>query len=112
MFFTSIIYNSFIFIGSILILLIVLWLIYVEWKEYQARVKCDRQNLRYVRVPNILLALLKNQRHDQIESKLHDKYGQIYGCNFANDFTIVLSNPELVQIICNKEFTNFTNHRV
>lgn len=96
---------------GIIAISILIWLLF-EWKEYETKLKCGQRHLSYARVPSQFWSLLTRQRHDQMELKLDQKHGYFYGCNFFNQFTIILTHPELVQIVCNKEFTNFSNRRV
>lgn len=90
---------------------ILIWIL-MKWNEYETKLKCRQRNLSYVNVPNVFWSLITRRQHAQRELDLNEKHGYFYGCNIMNKFTIVLTHPELVQIVCNKEFTNFSNRRV
>lgn len=95
----------------ILFIPILVWF-YIELQNLRARWKCRKQNIPYARLPSFAKAYLKKKRFDKIENDNFNGDGFAYGSILFNRFTISLSNPELVQIICNKEFTKFSTRRV
>lgn len=112
-FFEGLVENRFFFYSfSILVLLVIVALAVLEWQEYRTKRKFSKQKVRYVRSPSSFLCLAFNKRFDLIENEIMKKNGPIYGCNFLGKPTIVIDNPEIVQLICHKEFHKFANHRV
>ncbi|KAF7488624.1 Cytochrome P450 3A24 [Sarcoptes scabiei] len=111
-FFEGLVENRFFFYSfSILVLLVIVALAVLEWQEYRTKRKFSKQKVRYVRSPSSFLCLAFNKRFDLIENEIMKKNGPIYGCNFLGKPTIVIDNPEIVQLICHKEFHKFANHR-
>nr|XP_027194407.1 cytochrome P450 3A4-like [Dermatophagoides pteronyssinus] len=99
-------------IGFLSIIPLLIW-IYIELKEYQIKQRCKRQNLPYVRLPawNFTVLFGYGQRFDLFITKAINEHGKIFGFNMFNRMTISIADPELVQIVCNREFTKFPNHR-
>ncbi|OTF80508.1 hypothetical protein BLA29_000420 [Euroglyphus maynei] len=87
---------------------------YIEWTEFQVKQQCKRQNLRYARVPawNFSLLFKNERRFDKITSKAMHENGKVFGYNMWNQLAITIADPELVQIVCNREFTKFPNRRI
>ena len=98
---------------SAIIIPLLIW-IYIEYREYQVKQQCKRQNLPYVRLPawNFTVLFGYGQRFDLFITKAINEHGKIFGFNMWNRMTISIADPELVQIVCNREFTKFPNHRV
>ena len=98
---------------SAIIIPLLIW-IYIEYREYQVKQQCKRQNLPYVRIPAWNFAVLfgYGRRFDLFTTKAMLEYGKIFGFNMWNRMTISIADPELVQIVCNREFTKFPNRRV
>lgn len=70
------------------------------------------QNLKYKNIPSQLLTIFRKGRFERIEQKKLKENNRLYGCDMFFKKTITTIEPELVQIVMNKEFTNFTNRRV
>lgn len=86
--------------------------LYYELYEYLMKRQCARQNLKYVRMPSQTIAIIRKQRYDIAETKFVKENGKVFGTNMLNQLTIYVADAELVQIVCNREFTKFTNRRV
>lgn len=90
---------------------ILYWLIYklLEWIDTE---KFRKINLRYIHFPSQFIAIMRRVHYHEIELDGLKKYGPTFGFNLVNSKTIMVAEPELLQIVFNKEFTNFTNRRV
>ena len=97
---------------GLLITLAILIVAWIEWNEYSIRKKLIKQNIRYVRLPSLNMALMRGKRIDLIEMDLSRKYGKVFGGNMLNEPVIYVTDPELAQIILTREFTKFANRRV
>ena len=100
------------YIISVVIIIFIIWRLYIEFYEYLIKEQCRRQNLKFVRIPSQSMALLRKKRYDIVETELVKKNGKLFGANMLNEMTIYVADAELVQIICNREFTKFSNRRV
>lgn len=101
-----------VYVISIGIIIFLIWRLYIEFYEYLIKEQCRRQNLKFVRIPSQSMALLRKKRYDIVETELVKKNGKLFGANMLNEMTIYVADAELVQIICNREFTKFSNRRV
>ncbi|OTF78683.1 hypothetical protein BLA29_003577 [Euroglyphus maynei] len=57
------------------------------------------------------MAILRKKRFDIMETEFIKTNGKVFGCNMVNQMTIYVADAELVQIVCNREFTKFANRR-
>ena len=80
--------------------------------EKRAKNKSKERRVTYARTPMQLLSIASRKRFDLVEKRMCEKYGKIYGCSHLGSYTIVITDPELIQIVLNKEFTKFPNRRV
>lgn len=100
------------YIISVVIIIFIIWRLYIEFYEYLIKEQCRRQNLKFVRIPSQSMALLRKKRYDIVETEMIKTNGKLFGANMLNEMTIYVADAELVQIICNREFTKFSNRRV
>lgn len=70
------------------------------------------RNVKYVNFPSQFLSQLRKKVFHLIEKQEIDKHGTVFGFNLFFNKTIMVAEPELLQIVLNKEFTNFPNRRV
>ncbi|KAH9526637.1 cytochrome P450 3A4 [Dermatophagoides farinae] len=96
-------------IGIVVIIPLLIWAI-VELNEYRTKQQCKRQNLPYARVPAWNFVALFGKRFDMVISDTIRKHGKVFGFNMWNHLNISIADPELAQIVCNREFTKFANH--
>ncbi|KAH9423402.1 Cytochrome P450 3A4, partial [Dermatophagoides pteronyssinus] len=101
-----------VYVISIGIIIFLIWRLYIEFYEYLIKEQCRRQNLKFVRIPSQSMALLRKKRYDIVETEMIKTNGKLFGANMLNEMTIYVADAELVQIICNREFTKFSNRRV
>ena len=80
--------------------------------EKRAKNKSKERKVNYARTPMQMLSIASRKRFDLIEKQMNEKHGNIYGCSHLGSYTIVTTDPELIQIVLNKEFTKFPNRRV
>lgn len=93
-------------------LLIALYRIAIYFLTRHFTKEFAKRKLKFVRVPSQIWSVITKKRFEYLEQKLLNENNKLYGCcNFLNK-TITTIEPELVQIVFNKEFTNFTNRRV
>ena len=90
---------------------LVTWLV-IEWFERAARRKAVQQNVKYVRSPSQMFSIARKQRFDLMEKKMMEENDRLIACSQFGQFTVVTTEPELVQTVFNKEFTKFANRRV
>lgn len=98
-------------IGVSIIIGILIWA-WLEWNEHSIKKKFHQQNIRYVRIPSFNITLMSGKRFDLIELDLARKYGKVFGGSMFSEPVIYVTDAELAQIICNREFTKFANRRV
>ncbi|KAI2804065.1 Cytochrome P450 3A4 [Blomia tropicalis] len=101
------------FQGIIAAIVIILAFIYYrkKRKDENIRKKFASQQIQYVVTPNFLVQVAKEVRTELYEYDQVQKYGKVYGTVLLSSPTIFLCEPELIQLIMSKEFTNFTNRR-
>ena len=102
------------FQGIIAAIVIILAFIYYrkKRKDENIRKKFASQQIQYAETPNFLVQVAKEVRTELYEYDQVQKYGNVYGTVLFSSPTIFLCEPELIQLIMSKEFTNFTNRRV
>ena len=89
----------------------IFWFIY-RYLESNNLKKFKERNIKYVNYPSQLLAMLKRKQFHLMEKREIEKHGSVFGFDLFFVKTIIVAEPELLQIVFNKEFTNFTNRRV
>ena len=95
---------------SMSIFLLGIWFYYRI--EKKLRTKFKEYNLKYVSIPNLVWVQLKGQRLEKIELQKIKENGTVFGASIFMTPAFVVAEPELIQIILSKEFTNFTDRRV
>ena len=74
--------------------------------------ECDRRGIKYVPIGNNLLAaVLKRRQEDEIREAVK-QHGPVFGFSFQGTLAVMVAEPELLQIVLSKEFTNFVNRQV
>ena len=89
----------------------IFWFLY-RYLETNNLKKFKERNIEYVNYPNQLLTVLQRKHFHLKEKRTIEKHGPVFGFNMFLEKTISVTEPELLQIVFNKEFTNFTNRRV
>ena len=89
----------------------IFWFLY-RYLETNNVKKFKERNVEYVNYPNQLLTMFQRKHFHLKEKRTIEKHGPVFGFNMFFDKTIIVAEPELLQIVFNKEFTNFANRRV
>ena len=89
----------------------IFWFLY-RYLETNNLKKFKERNVDYVNYPNQLLTMFQRKHFHLKEKRAIEKHGSVFGSNMFFDKTIIVTEPELLQIVFSKEFTNFTNRRV
>lgn len=96
---------------AFLALIPILWL-YSRWSEKETVRELARRNVSYVPQPNIFFSILKKERLEEPKHALIAKHGNVFGFRFLGEYTIHITEPDIIQQILSKEFATFTNRRV
>ena len=81
-------------------------------KNHNPKKLFARRKVKFVPQENLFVAILKKIR---LELKRHDdlqKHGNVFGHVLMGAPTIVVSDPELIELVLSKNFTSFVNRRV
>lgn len=70
------------------------------------------RNVVYAKQPGLVQALFKRDRAELKRDEEIRKYGKVFGFYLLGSYNISIAEPELIQLVMSKEFTNFTNRRV
>lgn len=76
------------------------------------RKQCKLRNLKFVNFPNVMWYALLGKRVETIKSDYLCSQGNVFGFEMFNQLTVMLAEPELIQLVLNKEFASFVNRRV
>lgn len=95
---------------AILVPSIWIWLDYSE-KKRKSQYELVR-NVIYRPLPNLFFETLKKSRFEILTYKNILEHGKVFGADLLSNKNIVIAEPELLQIVLSKQFTNFTNRRV
>ena len=89
----------------------VLWY-YLYWAEERSHQAFAKRGLKYVSLGNLFVdVILKRQTWLKKDAAIK-KEGKLFGFRMLGKYTVLLAEPELIQTVVSKEFTNFTNRRV
>lgn len=99
-------------IFTIIILLFVTLYIYGIIKSNRLRKEILQMNIPYVKQPSLLYALLFHVRMELLHLKFIKQWGNVYGFDLLGGINIIVADPNLIQLILSKEFSNFANRRV
>ena len=70
------------------------------------------RGIKYISIPNLLWTMFRGKRMEEVEHKIILENGTVFGTTIFMSPAFVVAEPELLQIILSKEFTNFTDRRV
>ena len=100
---------------SIVVTVVILFIIIWYWLKHNDDVsgrEFAKRNLKYVKISNLFKSILTKERIELLKTEAIKREGSVFGFNMLNKYTVMLTEPEIIQTILNKEFTNFTNKRV
>lgn len=97
----------------LLLLLIPLAVLYYFWYEHNNVVQFKQRNIKYAPLPNLFWTIIRGENFTlQIDEHLRKHNLDTLGLNMLFQYSILISNPDLIQTVLVKQFTNFTNRRV
>ena len=102
--------GTLIIVVSMSISLLGIWFYYRIEKKLQTKFR--EYNLKYVSYPNLIWLQMTGQFLEKIELRKVKENGTVFGASVFMTPAFVVAEPELIQIILSKEFTNFTDRRV
>ena len=70
------------------------------------------RDLKYFPVPNFMWCMIRGKRLEEEEYKAVLENGTVFGTTIFMRPAILIAEPDLIQSIMVKEFTNFTDRRV
>lgn len=70
------------------------------------------RNVEYRPMAHEMWQMLSGSRVELEEQKHLQKYGPIFAYKLFGSLTIMVAEPEIVQLVLSKEFTSFINRRV
>lgn len=82
-----------------------------KWRKRKQR-QFKQRNIKYVKIPNALWSILRGKRLELLKHDFIQREGTIFGFDLFNKLTIMVAEPEVIQLVLNKEFSNFVNRRV
>lgn len=85
---------------------------YLFWRDEQARKAFAKRNVKFVKVINLFYAWLFKTKVELVKDEVIRKEGNVFGFNMLGTPTILIADLEIIQLVMNKEFTNFINRRV
>lgn len=80
--------------------------------EESTKADFAKRNVRFIAQPNAFFQILKKERSEFIRLEQVKKEGKVFGFYFIGSPTILVTEPEIAQLVMSKEFTNFSNRRV
>lgn len=101
-------------VGCTTLALFVAFIIYYLFQRANANNKLEakKRNLQYYGMHNTFVYLFINKKVYEEELEYIKKFGTYFGFNLLNNFTVMLSEPDLIQQVLSKDFTTFTDRRV
>ena len=97
---------------TLLVIVIVAYVVYHRRSTEKARSEIESRNVPYYQPRHIILSFLLGERIEDVVKAALNKMGKIYGSYSLGTYNIMVAEPELLQLVLSKEFTNFTNRRV
>lgn len=100
--------------GCITLALIIfgVWVFSCVRRSSSMKEEAKKRFLEYHDLPNPFLTTFMGKRPEVLEMEYAKNYGSTYGSHVFSKFTVMCSEPELIQKVLNTEFTNFTDRRV
>ena len=84
----------------------------IQRSKTNKQIEAKKRNVPYHGMHNMFWYMFIGQRVELIEKQFVQSFGFKFGFNLFGKFTIMLSEPELLQLVFSKEFTNFSDRRV
>lgn len=87
--------------------------VYLYFKQKWAGLRKDleQRNIPYATMPSLFSVFFLKKRIERIQEEKVRENGKIFGFIQMNIINIILAEPELIQLVLSKEFTNFPNRR-
>ena len=103
----------FIFVALLIVVLTTLYYIYSVWYEQRSQQEFAKRNVPYKHTNGFLWAWLRSERIEWSNDAIIRNEGlKNFGFNMLFKPTILVSDPEIIQLVLSKEFTHFVNRRV
>ena len=84
----------------------------LHWFDEQSRRAYAARGLKYVQMGNMFVDIVLKRRIELKKDAAIKREGMLFGFNMLGRNTVLMAEPELIQQVVSKEFTNFTNRRV
>ena len=101
-----------IFLLTVIILTFSSIFLYLRHRSKMAILNLQSRNIPVGKQPSFFSALWNNIRIELISQENIKKIGKVYGWEMFGGINLTIAEPELIQLIMSKEFTNFPNRRV
>ena len=95
-----------------IVLVISLGYLFFQRKNKQFIASLTSRGIRYQPQSSLLEILIFKKRVELESLKNVKSVGKIYGFIMFGGINLVVAEPELIQLVLSKEFTNFPNRRV
>ena len=99
------------FLTAIILILASIYL-YGQHRSKLAIANLQSRNIPIGEQPYFLSALWNKTRIELVLQKNIQKIGKVYGFEMFGGINLTIAEPELIQLIMSKEFTNFPSRRV
>ena len=85
---------------------------YLKYSDRVTRHEFARRNVKFVQPGNLFMIVASGKRFEVVIDEAVKREGPVFGFNLFGSYTIVVSDPEMSNLILTKEFPNFPNRRV
>ena len=101
-----------IFLLTVIVLTFTSIYLYFRHRSKLAIANLQSRNIPIGEQPSFFSALWNKTRIELVSQKNIQKIGKVYGWEMFGGINLTIAEPELIQLIMSKEFTNFPNRRV
>ena len=91
---------------------VAVWLLLTNRRNRRDRREIESRNVKYVPQPNLMMTILRKVPLHLLTEEVIRTHGSVYGYSMLGTYNVMIGEPELIQTVLSKEFTNFTNRRV
>ncbi|XP_027196234.2 cytochrome P450 3A56-like [Dermatophagoides pteronyssinus] len=96
---------------AIIVLSISFGYLFYQWKKRQCISSITSRGIRHQKLPSFFSVLLSKKRLELESFENIKRVGKVYGFEMFGGVNIAVAEPELIQVVLSKEFTNFPNRR-
>lgn len=98
--------------GLVIASIVFLWHQISQWMDKQLTEQLRQRNVQYHPHQTLFSLLINRKRFELLNDEGVQRFGPVFGFKSLGSITIMIAEPELIQLILSKQFSHFTDRRV